>query len=456
MATFVAGSFLLKLTTASGQLATRCGRSRAVRLFQTSASQKQQHQEKDRHVEESPAANVVQRYETLGKPIETTSRLNFLDPFRDEPVPMYQVLRNDGEIIGDIHPDLSEAKMIEIYKGMLALNTMDKIMFEIHRQGRISFYMTAFGEEAAQFGSVAALAPEDWIFAQYREAGVLIQRGMDINLMVAQCYGNRDDLGKGRQMPIHYGNRQLNHVTISSPLATQLPQAVGTAYSFKRDQSGRVVICYFGEGSSSEGDAHAAMNFAATLDCPVIFFCRNNGYAISTPASEQYRGDGLVRRGTSYGMNSIRVDGNDLFAVFAATRAAREICTRESRPVLIEAMTYRVGHHSTSDDSSAYRSAEEIKNHDYYNNPIRRLKNHLLANGLWSEKQDEETIRVARSSVIEAINNAEKQKKLPIGSMFNDVYGGKMPSHLESQRDELMKHLAEYGDNYPLSDYESI
>merc|ERR1712183_231730 len=151
-----------------------------------------------------------------------------------------------------------------------------------------------------------------------------------------QCYGNSDDYGKGKQMPIHYGSTKHAFVTISSPLATQMPQAAGSAYAFKRAQNGLSVICYFGEGAASEGDAHAAFNFAATLDCPVLFFCRNNGYAISTPTEEQYRGDGIAARGPGYGMTTIRVDGNDVFAVYNATKAAS---VENMAPVLIEAMT---------------------------------------------------------------------------------------------------------------------
>lgn len=155
---------------------------------------------------------------------------------------------------------------------MLTLNVMDQILYESQRQGRISFYMTNFGEEACQIGSAGALEPEDLIFAQYREAGVLLYRGYDLDMFMNQCYGNELDEGKGRQMPVHYGSKKLNFVTISSPLGTQLPQAVGAAYQFKISKQNRCVITYFGEGAASEGDAHAAFNFAATLDCPVIFF----------------------------------------------------------------------------------------------------------------------------------------------------------------------------------------
>lgn len=181
----------------------------------------------------------------------------------------------------------------KVYKGMTLLNFMDRVLYESQRQGRISFYMTNYGEEGTHFGSAAALANNDLVFGQYREAGVLMWRGFPLEKFMAQCYGNCLDLHKGRSMPVHYGSREHHFVSISSPLATQMPQAVGAAYALKRENKNRVVICYFGEGAASEGDSHAALNFAATLQAPIIFFCRNNGYAISTPTHEQYRGDGI-------------------------------------------------------------------------------------------------------------------------------------------------------------------
>lgn len=159
-----------------------------------------------------------------------------------------------------------------MYETMITLNVMDNILYESQRQGRISFYMTNYGEEGCQIGSAAALGKEDLIFAQYREAGVLMWRGYTLDDFLNQCYGNVADKGKGRQMPVHYGSRDLNFVTISSPLGTQLPQAVGAAYAYKRAGKKACVVTYFGEGAASEGDAHAAFNFAATLACPVIFF----------------------------------------------------------------------------------------------------------------------------------------------------------------------------------------
>lgn len=395
---------------------------------------------------------IIRSYATGARP-SITNKLDFIEPSKTPQVPIYRVLDQDGSLVGDLDSSLSSDKILELYNGMITLNTMDKVMFDSQRQGRISFYMTSYGEEALQLGSGGGLDARDWIYAQYREAGLLLQRGMSLRLMMAQCYGNKEDLGKGRQMPIHYGNRELNFVTISSTLSTQMPQAVGSAYSLKRDKSDRIVACYFGEGASSEGDAHAAMNFAATLDCPVIFFCRNNGYAISTPAEEQFKSDGIVTRGLGYGMSSIRVDGNDLFAVYAATKAARDICLKESRPVLIEAMSYRVGHHSTSDDSSAYRSVEEIKKWDQNDNPIKRVYNFLLGKGLWSEDKEKEARVKVRERVIEAFNYAEKLKKSPISSMFDDVYKD-LPLNLIKQRQELDDHLKSFGENYPIKDHE--
>lgn len=236
-------------------------------------------------------------------------------------------------------PKLENESIIKMYKTMIMLNVMDKIMFDLQRQGRIAFYMTNFGEEATHIGSAAALDLNDIVYSQYREAGVLLWRGFTVTQFMHQCHSNEKDIGKGRQMPLAYGSKDINFMTVSSPLSTQMPQAVGAAYALKGKN--RVVIVYFGDGAASEGDAHAALNFAATLECPVIFFCRNNGYAISTPTSEQYRGDGIAARGTSYGIDTVRVDGNDIFAVYNATALAKKHVLQHNVPVLIEAMTYR-------------------------------------------------------------------------------------------------------------------
>uniref|UniRef100_A0A9J8B8V9 2-oxoisovalerate dehydrogenase subunit alpha n=1 Tax=Cyprinus carpio carpio TaxID=630221 RepID=A0A9J8B8V9_CYPCA len=335
---------------------------------------------------QQPFDSSAEKPQFPGASAEFIDHLEFIQPNVISGIPVYRVMDRQGQIINPSEdPKLPKEMVLNFYQKMTLLNTMDRILYESQRQGRISFYMTNYGEEGTHIGSAAALEPTDLVFGQYREAGVLMYRGFPLDLFMAQCYANADDLGKGRQMPVHYGSKDLNFVTISSPLATQIPQAAGAAYAVKRENLNRVVICYFGEGAASEGDAHAGFNFSATLECPLIFFCRNNGYAISTPTNEQYRGDGIAARGPGYGLMSIRVDGNDVFAVYNATKEARRRAVAENQPFLIEAMTYRIGHHSTSDDSSAYRSVDEVNYWDKQDHPISRLRHYMTARGWWGE-----------------------------------------------------------------------
>jgi len=326
----------------------------------------------------------------------------------------YRIMNEKGEILDNSQlPQFDDKTLLKMYETMVTLNVMDTILYDVQRQGRISFYMTNYGEEATHIGSAAALTDDDNIFGQYREAGVFMYRGFTLDDFMNQCYSNELDVGKGRQMPVHYGSKKLKFQTISSPLTTQLPQASGAAYASKVMGKKEVTICYFGEGAASEGDFHAALNFASTLDAPVIFFCRNNGYAISTPANEQYRGDGIASRGIGYGINTLRIDGNDLFAVYNATKMAREFCLEQNRPVLIEAMTYRVGHHSTSDDSTRYRSAEEIQSHTK-ENPISRFRLYLEKLNLWDEEKEKNFRKDVRTRVLKSLADAEKKKNLPL------------------------------------------
>ncbi|KAL8622837.1 hypothetical protein ACOMHN_026958 [Nucella lapillus] len=383
-------------------------------------------------------------------------KLEFIEPEAQEGIPVYRVLNREGKIVDPTQdPQLDREIVTKMYHDMTLLNTMDRVLYESQRQGRISFYMTNYGEEGTHMGSAAALEPDDLVFGQYREAGVLLWRGFTLDQFMNQCYGNARDVGKGRQMPVHYGSEDLHFVTISSPLATQMPQAAGAAYAFKLQQKNRIVICYFGEGAASEGDAHAALNFAAVLDCPIIFFCRNNGYAISTPTKDQYRGDGIAARGPGYGMSTVRVDGNDTFAVYNATKAARQICLSQNRPVLIEAMTYRIGHHSTSDDSSAYRSVDEVSYWDQQDNPISRLRHYMVNTGWWDEEAEKKWMLDARKRVMKAFAEAEPRKRPSPEEMFHDVYA-ELPPHLEQQMNEMKEHVKQHKEHYPLEQYEPM
>ncbi|CAN8031807.1 unnamed protein product [Ixodes persulcatus] len=403
------------------------------------------------NTEQVPQTDAVQPFG--GHRVRATNTMEFIAETAYDGIPMYRVLNKDGTLINESEdPKLDKELLLKMYGKMLLMNSVDRIMYESQRQGRISFYMTHYGEEGTLLGSAAALDNRDLVFAQYREYGVLLWRDYTLDQTMQQCFATHLDPGKGRQMPIHYGSKDLNFVTISSTLATQMPQAVGSAYAFKMTQSPRCVACYFGDGASSEGDAHGALNFAGALECPIIFICRNNGYAISTPTQEQYKGDGIVARGPSYGLVSIRVDGQDPLAVYKVVKEARRIVMEQHKPVLIEAMTYRIGHHSTSDDSTAYRSVDEVRHWDEQGHPLTRMRRYLMDRGLWSEEEEKAAKAQFQKEVLQSLTAAEKLPKPPVQELFRDVYKDMLP-HLQEQMDGVLDHLKTYGEHYPLDQF---
>lgn len=341
----------------------------------------------------------------------------------------------------------SKNTLLRAHRQIVRLREMDTILQNAQRQGRISFYMTCRGEEAIHFGSASALDSADTVFAQYREAGLLMWRGFTLEQFANQCFANDMDLGKGRQMPVHYGSRALHYQTISSPLGTQIPQAVGAAYHKKLQGKKNVTVCFFGDGAASTTDFHSGLNFAATLQAPVLFFCRNNGYAISTPVTDQYAGDGIVSRAPGYGMAGIRVDGNDMFAVHAAVREARAYALEHSAPVLIEAMTYRLGHHSTSDDSFRYRDKDEVESFEDRSDPLSRLENFLMDQEWITEGAAAEARAEEKKAVMKAMSDAEQRPLPPLQDLFSDVYH-EMTPRLKEQQAQLHEHIERHKDKY--------
>lgn len=363
-------------------------------------------------------------------------------------IPIFQLLQQSGSLFpGAEAPQLDQDKARRIYRAMLGTRVLDERMLAAQRQGRLSFYMQCTGEEAAVVGATAALSDSDMIMAQYREQGALLYRGFSYDEFMNQLFGNELDYGKGRQMPVHYGSRKLHYMTISSPLATQIPQAAGYAYGQKLAGEGHCTITFFGEGAASEGDFHAALNMASVHRVPVIFFCRNNGYAISTPASEQFAADGIAPRAFGYRMHAIRVDGNDVLAVYRATQEARRIAVEHNKPVLIEAMTYRLAAHSSSDDPSGYRSRKEEEAWRE-KDPILRMRLWLYELGWWSEEEEKELQEHLRREVLETMKRAEKRSPPPLDTLVSDVYAEVTPA-LQRQLDTLKSHLRKYPDAYP-------
>lgn len=363
-------------------------------------------------------------------------------------IPTFRLLKQDGTLHdGAQAPDLAYDKAMAIYRAMVATRVLDERMLAAQRQGRLSFYMQCTGEEAAVIGATAALDDADMIMAQYREQGALVYRGFTFDEFMNQLFGNELDYGKGRQMPIHYGSRKLHYMTISSPLATQIPQATGYAYGQKMAGDGQCTTVFFGEGAASEGDFHAALNMAAVHEVPVIFFCRNNGYAISTPSIEQFAADGVAPRAFGYRMHVIRVDGNDILAVYAATREARRIAVTHNKPVLIEAMSYRLAAHSSSDDPSGYRSKKEEERWRE-KDPILRMQRWLADLGWWNEDEEKALQESLRREVLETMKRAEKRPPPPLDSLVTDVYADVTPE-LQRQLDALKTHIRQYPEAYP-------
>lgn len=380
--------------------------------------------------------------------LEIVTKPAFLDASALK-IPMLQILKEDGTLHKGVKaPDMDKDLALKVFDTMQFIRILDERMIAAQRQGRISFYLSSLGEEAASIGSAAALQADDMIMGQYREQGALAFRGFTVEQFMDQLFSNERDLGKGRQMPVHYGCKDLHFMTIASPLATQIPQATGYAYGQKMDKSGTCTICYFGEGAASEGDFHAALNMAAVYKVPVIFFCRNNGYAISTPSQgEQYAGDGIAPRGVAYGMKTIRVDGNDIFAVYHATQLARKLAVEENEPVLIEGMSYRMAGHSTSDDPTGYRTREE-EDSWRAKDPVARFQKWLLAKGWINEDDAQANYDEKKAAVLAALKDAEKIPAPHIDELIEDVYDTP-PKHLKEQLEELKAHIRKYPDAYP-------
>lgn len=337
----------------------------------------------------------------------------------------------DKSFVGSIPNEI----LLKGYKAMCLTRQMDERMITLQRQGTISFALSTRGEEGCAVASAAAIAPEDWMFHQYREAGIAFWRDLPIQQYVDQMFGNGNDILHGRQMPNFCGSKKLNIVTPSAPIASKIPHAAGCAYAMKIQKENAVTICYFGEGATSEGDFHAGLTFAGVLKVPAIFFCRNNGYAISTPCSKQFASDGIAPKGAGYGIKAYRVDGNDFFAVFETVAKAREECLNGHGPILIEAMTYRLGAHTTSDDPTRYRSTEEVKIWEK-KCPILRLKSYLEKNNLWDKDKEEELQKKIKADIEIAIETAKNTEPPSLRSMFEDVYF-EIPKTLEDQYKEL-------------------
>jgi pyruvate dehydrogenase E1 component alpha subunit/2-oxoisovalerate dehydrogenase E1 component alpha subunit len=339
-------------------------------------------------------------------------------------------------------PGLAPELLLKLYDSMVLLRTLDVRMMNLQRQGRIGFYGTATGEEAAALGSVAALAAGDWVFPALRQGSALLWRGFPLKAYIAQLTGNTGDVLNGHQMPCHYADRGVNVVAWSSVIATQLPHAVGMAYAAKLKQTGDIAVGYLGDGATSSPDFHAAMNFAGVWKAPVVFVCHNNGWAISVPVASQTAVHELVTKAAGYGVPGVRVDGNDVLAVYQAVKAAADRARRGEGPTFIECVTYRIGGHSSSDDPTRYRdeaTVEAWRKKD----PVLRFRRYLESKGLWDEAKETAAAQRWNDAIGKAITEAETMPAPAPESIFDGVYA-ELPWNLREQRDWL---VAEGGDH---------
>ncbi len=350
---------------------------------------------------------------------------------------LFQIVGLDGSYDEKLEPKLSEDELLRLYHHMVLTRVLDTRAVALQRQGRIGFFVPSHGEEAVQIGSGYALGPEDWMVPAYREQGAALFRGFPMKTLVSQLYGNKNDLLKGRQMPNHFGNRAVNFVTPSSPVGTQLPIAVGISWAAKMKGDETAVLVYFGDGATSQGDFHVAMNFAGVFRTPTVFLCKNNQWAISVPFSSQTRSENIAVKAQAYGFDGVRVDGNDVLSVYAVCKEAVQAAKKGKGPTLIEAVTYRMGPHSTSDDPKRYRTEEEVEEWKA-KDPILRFQLYLKAKGIWNEEVEADVRQRTEELVEEAVKEAEGAGGPELDTMFEDVYA-ETPWNLMEQREELLR-----------------
>ncbi|MEO0699082.1 MAG: 3-methyl-2-oxobutanoate dehydrogenase (2-methylpropanoyl-transferring) subunit alpha [Pseudomonadota bacterium] len=357
---------------------------------------------------------------------------------------LVRVLGDDNQAHGPWDPKLDPETLRAMLGHMAMVRAFDERMFRGQRQGKTSFYMKCTGEEATSVAASMALASDDMVFPSYRQQGVLIARGYPLIEMINQIYSNKGDKLKGRQLPIMYSSREHSFFSISGNLATQTPQAVGWAMASAIKGDSRIAATWVGEGSTAEGDFHSACTFATVYNAPVILNVINNQWAISSfsgfAGAERTT---FAARALGYGLAGLRVDGNDALACYAAQSWAANRARANAGPTLIEYFTYRAEGHSTSDDPTGYRSAQEREEWPL-GDPVMRLKDHLIAIGEWDEDRQAAMDKACADEVKSTTKEAEKNGILghglhhPFHTMFEDVFED-LPWHLEEQAEQATR-----------------
>ncbi len=350
-----------------------------------------------------------------------------------EQVEYLSVLNEDGELDEELEPDLSDDFLLQIHRALLFNRRFDERMLNLQRQGRIGTFAPVKGQEAAEVAAAAVLREEDWLVQSYRDQAAAIWRGQppESYLLAYGGYyqGNNPDV-------------EVRNLPVSVPVGSQILHAVGLSYGSKYRQKEEVVLVFFGDGATSEGDFHEGLNFAGVFQTPVIFLCQNNQWAISVPRSRQSRAKTLAQKALAYGVPGLQVDGNDVLAVYAAAKEAAERARAGDGPTLIEALTYRLSLHTTADDPTRYRKDEEVEEWEK-RDPIPRFQNYLKDKGILSDDELESLQEEIEQDIEAAVEKAEQQMEAlddEALSMFDHVYA-EMPPYLQEQRDSLAAEL---------------
>ena len=350
---------------------------------------------------------------------------------------LFRVLGDDGQADAGRLPNLPPDKLVRLYEGMLTSRVLDEQILPMQRQGRISHYFEARGQEAGPVAAAEALEKTDYFVQGLREGAAAVYRGLPLSDYMAQMLGTVHDAGLGRQMPCHIRSAAVRHVSTSSCVASQIPHAVGIAMAAKFRKEPVIALCFFGDGATSEDDFHAGLNFAAVYKAPVVLVCQNNQWAISTPVVAQTCSETLAVKGLAYGISSLRVDGNDVLAMYAAVKSAADKARTGGGPTFIEAVTYRLGAHSSADDPTHYRDGSEQEAW-LARDPLLRFGRWLDGRGVLTSAAQAEARKRITAAVRAAIAAEEAAGPPPRASLFDDVY-----SHrnwlLDGQKAELRK-----------------
>ncbi len=323
---------------------------------------------------------------------------------------------------------LSKEQMLEIYRLMVLARLADEKCIKLQRQGRIGTYAPLFGQEATQIGSAYATSKEDWMFPIYRDTGQYLTRGFPLRNLLMYWMGDE----RGMRIPEGQNNFSLNVV-----VGSLVPHAAGAAYALKLQKRKGVVVVYFGDGATSEGEFYEGMNFAGVLNVPLVLICENNQYAISVPRKWQSAAQTLAQKAIGAGIEGVQVDGNDVLAVYLATKRALEKAREGKGPTLIECYTYRLEMHTTADDPTRYRSKEEVeawKKKD----PVERFRKYLEEKKLWDQEKEEELRKECAEVIEKEVEAAESIESQQLEDMFKYLYA-EMPPNLIEQLEDLKR-----------------